>query len=703
MIKNLKTRGSLFVCILLIFFCVDMVHADIFKWIRIGRMWDCIFDSGDQTRPLGSYRQTYYNSSVWAENRAWRIGVKDWTDENGKLWAYKTSGMSIYNCDELFDNMPMEVEDFTIKRYVRFAPPDVKIQGVNYAPIFPQEGDIVDPDYIDAAGAPGADQLVESWIRTSVGIVIHQKVFAFSQDNHDDYIIYDWTFENATGPYTTPGGTFVDLPEQPLKGVYFALEAWLNADGSSYGWSTNYGEREGDSLKIAYNYPAWDNTDYDSYGDPNQTTGFLQEPHYCGWGVLHVDKSVNDTSNDPDQPRAYATGLQKFTTSQQHDQYDPTVCELEYSTFEYGFPALSEGQKAYYFGLEVGASDRTLHQLRMDERKIKFVRDATKGRGAVYLVMGPWDMEPGEDFRIVYCVAGGGLCFEKRWEIGRAWMNGTCTWEGEDKIPPTGKDFPELISTENDRAKDNWVSTGKDSLFRNVWAAKWNMNNNYNVPKAPPPPSVEVWGRPDKIDIKWGNESESAPDFAGYRVYRAVGTPDTTFVKVFETLGSGVHQWQDRDAVRGFSYYYYVTAFDDGSMNQPGVEDGITPGKSVESGRYYNRTTEPVSLTRAGGETLDDIRVVPNPYNIAAAEAGLQYPGENDKIVFMGLPPECTIRIFTQSGDLVKTLEHVDGSGDEPWDDLTTESRQIIVSGIYIAHIETPEGEQSFVKFAIVR
>ncbi len=76
--------------------------------------------------------------------------------------------------------------------------------------------------------------------------------------------------------------------------------------------------------------------------------------------------------------------------------------------------------------------------------------------------------------------------------------------------------------------------------------------------------------------------------------------------------------------------------------------------------------------------------------------------------MFMDLPPECTIKIYSESGDLIKTLNHTDGSGDEPWGVLeeeqsTTESGQIIVSGIYIAYIETPDGESTFVKFAVVR
>ncbi|MCB0287355.1 MAG: fibronectin, partial [Calditrichaeota bacterium] len=57
------------------------------------------------------------------------------------------------------------------------------------------------------------------------------------------------------------------------------------------------------------------------------------------------------------------------------------------------------------------------------------------------------------------------------------------------------------------------------------------------------------------------------------------------------------------------------------------------------------------------------------------------------RIAFLDVPAECIIKIFTERGDLIREIEHTDGSGDEFWD-LVTSSRQIVVSGIYIAYIE---------------
>ena len=58
---------------------------------------------------------------------------------------------------------------------------------------------------------------------------------------------------------------------------------------------------------------------------------------------------------------------------------------------------------------------------------------------------------------------------------------------------------------------------------------------------------------------------------------------------------------------------------------------------------------------------------------------------------------------FTDLGELVDEIEHLDGSGDEFWDH-TTSSRQIVSSGLYIAVItDLDTGERIVKKFVIVR
>jgi len=97
---------------------------------------------------------------------------------------------------------------------------------------------------------------------------------------------------------------------------------------------------------------------------------------------------------------------------------------------------------------------------------------------------------------------------------------------------------------------------------------------------------------------------------------------------------------------------------------------------------------------------LDDIKVVPNPYIV---RNNWEPSGDYSRIAFTHLPDKCTIRIYTLSGDHLRTFEHNSSAldGNENWD-LLTKNNQKIVSGVYIYHVDSPYGEK-IGKFAVVR
>ena len=45
----------------------------------------------------------------------------------------------------------------------------------------------------------------------------------------------------------------------------------------------------------------------------------------------------------------------------------------------------------------------------------------------------------------------------------------------------------------------------------------------------------------------------------------------------------------------------------------------------------------------------------------------MQYTVEKDKIMLLNIPDQCDIRIYIERGDLVRKIDHDDGSGDESW------------------------------------
>lgn len=694
-------------------------NAGVFKWIRVGKYQNPIVDQGDQGegttgwKSIGWYDYTYFSRPMYG-NIATHIGCRDWTDEHGNKFPFKTTGQGMWASDENTVIMPVaDAEGRAIRRYFRYQPPSVTVDGFLLSDPFPfDEMDEVNPDKI-----PGtADVMVESWFNTDMGVTVHQRVLGWNQKNHDDYLIYDWTFTN-TGNVDLDDD--IELPDQILKDVYFARYLRVVNWPKRMSYSA-YGQYPGDSLRITYGYPSRQSgADEDIFGGVDGETGFLRNPKYVGEVFVHVDKSVDDNSDDPAQPQA--TGVCQRNID--WGTLDPGVMGAANDAL--AFETMRDGLFHYnsepYLD-EALVYSNTNHETPWDQMGYQYTKDpawAFGGKMISFTSTGPYTLNPGESFRIVRAMVVGSISPELGWEVGSAWKNGTATWDGPDDLAtyyPVWANYPDLAPTPNDQAKDRWVCTGKDSLFANAGAAQWNVQKGYDIPVAPPPPSVEIRSLPDRISITWGDESEAAPDFAGYRVYRAVGTVDFqveadvvtgVYAPIFECgAGTGnaiTNSYDDTDAGRGKAYFYYVTAFDDGEQNDIGVK-GVR--ESLESGKYLTLATKAAYLTREPGKSLSDVRIVPNPFNIGARD--LQYIGEPDKIMFMDLPPVCTIKIFTQSGDLVKTIEHTDGSGDEPWGVVTeehsaTDTGQIIVSGIYIAYIETPDGESTVQKFVVVR
>jgi len=676
------------------------------KWLRYGNWQAKVASTGDMGEGgLGWAESGYYIQPVWGNppfsdaywaSHADFLGTKNWTDETGAIWPVKATGCGQWDSDELYTVMPVADElGREIRKYLRYAPPTITVDGIRIDDPFPfDDAEEINPDKIPGS----AFAMLESWANTDMGVTLHQKVYSWAQGAHDDYIIYDWTFINNGN---TDLDDEIELPGQTLEDVYFLRQERSHEWNT---WMSSYGEEQSDSMRILYFYPPTESdADRSNFGSPDLGSGFLDYAVSGGIVILHVDASTTDHSDNPAQPIVSGVAncdLQPFVLPPIQNGSDDWA--LLYQTMQTGFLDYPiwilppyEGQ---WPGMNKNArfDEYVVSQGLADQQEAFDYPDL-----AHYWSIGPYQMAFQDSFRVVFAYVAGGLGVQQAYEVGKAWLDGECTFPGEDKLPGQ---FDVISTDENDRAKDNWVYSTVDTLFRNAYNAVENYEAGLNVPTPPMAPDIEVWSRPDGVDINWSDRSEDASDFAGYKLYRAIGTAYPSFDAgqvigqhelIFE-CGAGtdnptvVNEFTDVTAIRGQPYFYAVTAF-----NNAGAE----------SGRLLNLTSQPAFLTKDAG-TLEEIRVVPNPYNWGAR--AIQYVGEPNKIKFMDVPGVCTIKIYTESGDLVKTIEHVDGSGDASWgvqleEHQTTETGQLVVSGVYIAHITTPDGQAKNVKFVIVR
>jgi hypothetical protein len=199
----------------------------------------------------------------------------------------------------------------------------------------------------------------------------------------------------------------------------------------------------------------------------------------------------------------------------------------------------------------------------------------------------------------------------------------------------------------------------------------------------------------------------------GFRVFRATGRSDGTYTQIHQgDLPASATSFDDTTTIRGVDNYYYVVAVGSPSENTGG---GLTPaGVALTSNRSYTQSYEAAQLRRPAGTVKSAIRIVPNPYIISSnindqqivtsqGVVSLRIPGAPDRLAFYNIPGYCTIRIYTELGELIYTIDHNDGSGDAYWQSITS-SNQVVVSGVYIAVIQdTQTGETVRKKFVIIR
>jgi predicted secreted protein len=127
------------------------------------------------------------------------------------------------------------------------------------------------------------------------------------------------------------------------------------------------------------------------------------------------------------------------------------------------------------------------------------------------------------------------------------------------------------------------------------------------------------------------------------------------------------------------------------------------------SGDTYQFTTSASMINQAKAvNDLNNISVVPNPYVVTNVLEPLDLQNPRDrgprKVYFNHLPQDCTIRIFTVTGELVRTLEHHSSidDGKEFWD-LTTSDNFPIAFGIYIFHVDAGELGEKIGRLAVIK
>ncbi len=718
------------------------------QWLDIGEYHAAYVESGarHELAPSNIEGMEWPAIRRFAGNiraRALWIGVHDWTDEEGRNWPTfvarigpRGSGAEILT----------PIQNKLIGRY---EDTNVLVDGAlsfdNVAVL-----DEVDPNI-------PADRMIDNIVNFRLGITMERKVWAYTNEHHDDYQIIEQVFTN-TG--NTDDDDTIELPDQTLHDVYFfkihrwrgnEQEAWITGNAQAWGKFSMpdvVGDGHGTypvDFTATYMWagfnpdwtrfnnlggPLWDQTNqWVAEGD---SVGRLTGGNFVGRIVLHADASPTNKTYIQCTPATFAScqphsiGFmdqdEVLTTdgSPQADYYELGILTRDNPAKNPGC-ATTPGQPGCFSRMFPHYADR----IEPSGNFWKPTNNASSGKQGGHantVAYGPYEMAPGESVRIVVAESVGGFSQEASYAIGRAYKRGGATREtrliefdanGDGVIDHTPFNHNTVFNGSEAMTKNQWVISNRDSLFKNFLRARdlfeaSNDMTRYPIVEPPRAPiEFTVDGKPDRVELRW-TPAPGGPSISAWEIYRTSRFEDnllqddgTVGYKLVASLPGSATSFDDTSLNRGTDYFYYIQAVGEPQPKDPRAITGTPSGLPLRSSRYLTQTYQPVSLKRPPGRTLADARVVPNPVNLGSDQT-VRFAQE-DRVAFFDIPGECTIKIYSELGEFIQEINHTDGSGDEIWN-LTTRSRQLLVSGIYIAVIQDSNtGERAFLKFVVIR
>ena len=548
-------------------------------------------------------------------------------------------------------------------------------------------------------------------------IVMTRKIYAWSHQDFDDFIIVDVEFENRG--------------DKQLNDTYFGFNntLYVNSTGTSYRWGHEGG-------MIRYNRSGGLDDFFRFSGSPgfqpNSLSG-LTAADFAGKHITYVYDGNTTNSFEEDTGDPFDSDLENpggsFPAS--GDRPKGTPIAPEYA----GFAPLAfrNSGSSHVFnandlaqGYVDPKSDQVLgHWFRahgldnIDDPIGKGVGMADlydiytapsmadpPAEGVVWSdqIYGPYDLAPGDKAKIVvaYVFGHAGDIEESNVDSRTGFARDQMSWAfgvGERGL--------------NDDARKQVLAQGEKALLQNLSHAQFAYDSGFRIPNSPPDVDFQAGNNQDaNIEISWTDAVEKAinpeygtADVVAYRIYRSTIQEygPWELVEEIPATSAGTYKYVDTNSLAGFRYIYNVRAvaspkqdWNEGSVTladlPPKVREHLTVS-GLEGGYSAPETKVNVPLRpKMASSTLSDnlerqVRVVPNPFSVTLD--GQSYQGA-ESLRFVGLPHKCTIRIFSVSGDMVAIIRHDNPLlGETNWELKDRFLSGEVISGLYYFVVES--------------
>jgi hypothetical protein len=594
------------------------------------------------------------------------------------------------------------------------------------------------------------EKIISKWA-TPVGVTITRTSRAWSFPDYDDFIIYEYEFEN-TGDLT--GNPAIAPRPVRLKDLIINFNHGLTGGKFGYNrtsesWSNSVVEKKDYYARfdrqrwLQYGFHRTGNPEPKYFGEwaaTGKNGGGLLSPQAAGYMVLYYD--TLHLVRKGDGTRVNVTGSDTVSWDSHSHIKQPYNLRMETSQ--------QTTAKLIPNMLDITQNRKVGPNTNVNVFGLDWVgRAAFNWRQSTYfaigrnLAFGPYNLNPGEKVHITIAeVCGYGAARLEETLAGVKDIGGSNgqtsppTAEAGDSLyafytvpnywmPKTQKELnPNSVNTLvhgsdylskyplPDYVNSNVVTvrevadraiqayTNEPLVNHNsvqYWPEKYGERGVYALPIPVPAPGIVVENTVlGENRIVWGTQVESftAPRLQGtfdhYEVYKS-SHPLGPWIKLVSISK------RDPQYFTNGTYQFIDKNSRIGDYFYYSVLSVDNLGN--KSGRT-NKTLHQSSIGAA--TTLNKVFVAPNPFLVKSGQSGESVGGDiNAQLRFYNLPRKCTIRVYSFSGQLVQTIEHDEDTINHPYFQVTR-NNQLIASGVYFYVVDTPDGSRTHGKFVII-
>jgi len=290
-------------------------------------------------------------------------------------------------------------------------------------------------------------------------------------------------------------------------------------------------------------------------------------------------------------------------------------------------------------------------------------------------------------------------------------------WNNSLNVGPYVLSFNDLTTANILNPTYEWVNNNPFLDLEVEKSADWTtflFTRNFEIEFADKLIGIDYLG--DSTYLKITNTDENIPMTFKFKDYNGDGYPDVgDYIRIYLYKSTNNYFYGDslggsKRSVYKFTFIEPIdtsqtdTVFNNGAKlvfsNEQPFDSHDTFRINADAG-YIDK-----QLLKA---SMNKIAVVPNPYVMASSyeipPPDVFSTGRGERVVhFIHLPTECTIKIFTLSGEHVRTIHHLSTlwDGTESWDLLSRDGLDV-ASGIYIYHVITPENYEKIGRMALIK